>query len=148
MRGLLILLLAYPFLELYSLFLLADQIGGSATLLWVIATVLLGMALMRGSKLGGLLTVTSTLRQGEVSLLGLLWPLRVMLAGLLFAIPGLISDLLALLLLLPWKGPKLVDLPFAGRNPASGPSPEQSADIIEGEYERVDSSTPRDRHLN
>lgn len=149
MRGLLILLLLYPFLEMYSLFLLADKIGGGWTLLWVIASFFLGSLLMRGSKLGGLLTVASTLREGKVGLFSLLWPLRIMIAGLLLAIPGLVSDVFALLLLLPWPSPKLAEINLDERFRA-GPQPngEQGKDIIEGEYERVDPRTPSDRHLH
>lgn len=153
MRGLLILLLLYPFLEMYSLFSLADHIGGGWTLAWVIVTFLLGSALMRNSKLGGLLTLAGTLREGKVSLFSLLWPLRIMLAGLLLAIPGLVSDVLALLLMLPWKGPKLADIDMnqAFRQPgAQQPGPDNAAngDIIEGEYEHVDRSKPNDRRLH
>ncbi len=153
MRGLLILLLLYPFLEMYSLFSLADHIGGGWTLAWVIVTFLLGSALMRNSKLGGLLTLAGTLREGKVSLFSLLWPLRVMLAGLLLAIPGLVSDVLALLLMLPWKGPQLanIDMSQAFRQPGAqqhGPDNAANGDIIEGEYEHVDRSTPNDRRLH
>ncbi|WP_174873585.1 FxsA family protein [Vogesella oryzae] len=148
MRGLLILLLLYPFLEMYSLFLLADKIGGSWTLLWIITSFFLGTLLMRSSKLGGLLTAVTTLREGKVGLFSLLWPVRLMFAGLLLAIPGLISDVFALLLLLPWPSPKIADINLGGGfNNGARPGNEQADDIIEGEYERVDPRTPNDRHL-
>ncbi|WP_144372329.1 FxsA family protein [Vogesella urethralis] len=154
MRGLLILFLLYPFLEMYSLFALADHIGGGWTLAWVIVTFLLGSALMRNSKLGGLLTLAGTLREGKVSLFSLLWPLRVMLAGLLLAIPGLVSDVLAIILMLPWKGPKLADLnmnqPFGqgGEQPFQHQPGGEQGDIIEGEYEHVQRPAPDDRRLH
>ncbi|SCK10417.1 FxsA family protein [Vogesella sp. LIG4] len=149
MRGFLILLLLYPFLEMYSLFWLADHIGGGWTLVWLLVSFVLGSMLMRGSKLGALLTIAGTLRQGNVNLFTLLWPLRIMIAGLLLAIPGLISDVFALLLLLPWPGPKLTELNMGDnfRQPPQNP-PSGEADIIEGEYERVDPRTPSDRHLH
>lgn len=149
MRGFLILLLLYPFFEMYSLFWLADHIGGGWTLAWVIASFFAGSLLMRGSKLGGLLTIAGTMRAGNVSLFSLLWPLRIMLAGLLLMIPGLLSDLFALLLLLPWPGPKLADLniPQAPFGQTGQPGNNGSTDIIEGEYERVEPRTPQDRHL-
>jgi len=150
MRSFLILLLLYPFFEMYSLFWLADHIGGGWTLAWVLVSFLAGSMLMRGSKLGGLLTIAGTLRSGDVKLFSLLWPLRIMLAGLLLMIPGLLSDLFALLLLLPWPGPKLADLniPKAPYDQTSQQSPRGAgSDIIEGEYERVDPRAPRDKHL-
>lgn len=153
MRGLLILLLLYPFLEMYSLFTLADHIGGGWTLAWVLLTFLLGGAMMRNSKLGGLLTLAGTLREGKVSLFSLLWPLRVMLAGLLLAIPGLVSDVLAIILMLPWKGPKLADLNVNQGFGAQSGQPFQhqageQGDVIEGEYEHVQRPAPDDRRLH
>lgn len=144
MRAFLIILLLYPFAEIFSLLSLADAIGGGWTIAWLLFTVLLGVVMMRNSKLASLLTIGSVLKQGQVSLLALLWPLRVMLAGLLFAIPGLISDVLALLLMLPWRGPTLANMvppsPTAGTNNAG------SGDIIEGEYQRVDKTVdPKSR---
>ena len=153
MRAFLIVLLLYPFAEIFSLITLADAIGGGWTIAWLLFTVLLGVAMMRNSKLASLLTIGSVLKQGQVSLLALLWPLRVMLAGLLLAIPGLVSDVLALLLMLPWKGPKLanIDMSQAFRQPGAqqhGQDNAANGDIIEGEYEHVDRNTPNDRRLH
>ncbi len=136
MRAFLIVLLLYPFAEIFSLITLADAIGGGWTIAWLLFTLLLGVAMMRNSKLASLLTIGSVLKQGQVSLLALLWPLRVMLAGLLFAIPGLISDVLALLLMLPWRGPALANM--VPPSPSAGTDSSGNGDIIEGEYQRVD----------
>ncbi|MDC7709683.1 FxsA family protein [Vogesella indigofera] len=146
MRAFLIVLLLYPFAEIFSLVTLADAIGGGWTIAWLLLTVLLGVAMMRNSKLASLLTIGSVLKQGQVSLLALLWPLRVMLAGLLFAIPGLISDVLALLLMLPWRGPTLANMaPPSPPPPADGSA---GGDIIEGEYQRVDKTVDPNSRLH
>jgi UPF0716 protein FxsA len=55
--------------------------------------------------------------------------LRYALSGLLFAIPGILSDLLAILLLLPFKGPTLQNV----ASPAG-----MADDVIEGEFSRVE----------
>lgn len=146
MRAFLIVLLLYPFAEIFSLISLADAIGGGWTIAWLLFTLLLGVSMMRNSKLASLLTISSVLKQGQVSLLALLWPLRVMLAGLLFAIPGLISDVLALLLMLPWRGPSLANM----APPSPPPTADGSAggDIIEGEYQRVDKTVDPNSRLH
>jgi len=141
MRIFLLLLLLYPLLEIATLVALADHFGGGTVLLIVLASSLLGVWMLRNQKLGALLTLSSVLRQGgQVSLYSLLWPLRYALSGLLFAIPGIISDLLAILLLLPFKGPAL-KVPVAGH----GNSPD---DVIEGEYSRVDKTSDPQQRLH
>lgn len=140
MRAILLLLLLYPLLEIATLVTLAQHFGGGTVLLLVLASSLFGIWMLRNQQLGALLTLSSVLRQGQqVSLYSLLWPLRYALSGLLFAIPGLLSDLLAILLLLPLRGPTL---PQANR-PGDMP-----ADVIEGEYSRVDPPADRQRHLH
>lgn len=148
MRAFLLVLLLYPIAELASLIYLADAIGSGWTFAWIFATVLLGIGMMRNGKLGSLLTLGSLMREREVSLFALLWPVRIMLAGLLLAIPGLISDVLALVLLLPIKGPSI-------KNPASPQGFQsqtqqapQDGDIIEGEYQRVDKTVDPDSRLH
>lgn len=146
MRVFLILLLLYPFAEVFSLVMLADAIGSGWTFVWTLFTFLLGIGMMRNSKLATLLTIGSVLKQKQVSLFALLWPIRIMLAGLLFAIPGLISDVFALLLLLPWKGPTLANMPPPG--PQAAPEASSNGDIIEGEYQRVDKTVDPNSRLH
>ncbi|TCW32754.1 FxsA family protein [Gulbenkiania mobilis] len=141
MRGLLLFLLLYPFLEIAGLVMLADRIGGGPTLLWLLFTGVLGLAMLRNQRVGTLLTLGAMFRQGErVSLYSLLWPVRYLLAGLLFLIPGVISDVLAVLLLLPLAGPKL-------RPPGPG-GPSAPEGVIEGEYTRVDDTQDPNRRLH
>ncbi|UTH75474.1 FxsA family protein [Chromobacterium sp. IIBBL 290-4] len=151
MRALPLLLLLYPFAEIATLVALAGRIGGFAVFLLVMLSSLLGLWMLRNQKLGALLTLGSVMRQGDkVSLYSLLWPLRYALAGLLFLLPGLLSDVFAILLLLPFKGP---DISLGGR--AAGPmgpmgpaGQNGGSDIIEGEYSRVDETQPTDRRLH
>ncbi|KUM05293.1 membrane protein FxsA [Chromobacterium subtsugae] len=146
MRALLLLLLIYPFAEIAVLVALADHIGGLAVFLLVLLSSMLGLWMLRNQKLGALLTLGSVMRQGEkVSLYSLLWPLRYALAGLLFLLPGLLSDALAVLLLLPIKGPD-IQIPTGGPRPTHGPDA-GAGDVIEGEYSRVDDKPRPGRHL-
>ena len=63
----------------------------------------------------------------------------VLLAGVLLIFPGVISDLIALILLLPLRGPQL----GAGQS-APGEGPRAANDsVIEGEFSRVDDPKKR-----
>lgn len=140
MRGLLLLILLYPFAEIATLVAMADTWGGGMTMLWIILSAIIGIAMLRNQQLGTLLTLGSLMGQGDrISLYSLLWPLRYLLAGVLFLIPGVISDVLAVLLLLPLKGPSI---------PRSAAPPPSADNVIDGEYTREDDPVDRSRHLH
>ncbi len=130
------IVLAFPVIELIGLVLLAGRIGGLATLLWLVASALVGMWILRNQRLGLLLTAWGALNQGgQMSLYQMLWPLRFLLAGVLLIFPGVISDIIALIL----RGPQL----GAGQS-APGEGPRAANDsVIEGEFSRVDDPKKR-----
>ena len=145
MRGFLLALFIYPFVEIASLIMMAGHLGATFTLFWVIGSALLGILMLRNQQIGRLLTLGAVFKQGErLSLYSLLWPLRYVLAGVLFIIPGVISDVLAVVLLLPLKGPqiKMQETRFEGWQ---GPAQERNSDgdVIEGEF--TSKNDPRDR---
>lgn len=134
-----LLVLLFPIIEILLLVSLANHIGLMATLLYLILSALLGSWMLRNQKLGTLLTLGSIMRQGErVSIYSLLWPLRYALAGVLFIIPGILSEVGAILLLLPLKGPAM--------QTASRQAP-MDDDVIEGEFQRVDDRPDTGRTL-
>ena len=55
------IILAFPVIELIGLVLLAGRIGGLATLLWLVASALVGMWILRNQRLGLLLTAWGAL---------------------------------------------------------------------------------------
>jgi UPF0716 protein FxsA len=119
----------YPIAEISLLIMLASHIGVIGTLLYLIFSALLGVSMLKNQKLAALLTLGSIMRQRQgVSVYSLLWPLRYSLAGLLFILPGILSEVAGIVLLLPLKGPK-----FRSGAPAA---PQDG--VIEGEFHRVD----------
>ncbi|WP_229804530.1 FxsA family protein [Paludibacterium paludis] len=131
----------YPFAEIAALVTLAGHIGGGGVMLYILLSALLGIFMLRNQKIGALMTLGSLMNNGpEISLYSLLWPLRYTLAGVLFIVPGVISEIAAILLLLPLKGPKIAM--------AARPAPVQADDIIEGEYHRVDEPADPNRRLH
>jgi len=138
--------LLLPWIELFTLIRLGASIGAFATLMYVFATLVLGLGLMR---LQGV-EVLARLREAQlgwsVPPRALMDELSLGLAGLLLAIPGLVTDALALLVLI---GPLLrritgqnrSDPPVGGVGPGAGPAAGAGArpgEPLEGEYQRLD----------
>ena len=105
----LIIMLSFPALEVYLLVAVYQYIGW-----WVIALLVLsalaGMALIAEERLVFIARMVMTLQNGGSPFRALFQSGRNMVAGALLIFPGLISDVLALLILLipgRWLGPKV-----------------------------------------
>ena len=119
-----VLLLAFPVLEGWLLFRLGDRFGWWVVA-WLVLAVICGAALIRMEKLVWALRIAGSLREQRSPIGALLTSARSVVAGLLLIFPGVISDALALMVLL-WPLPK-------GRPLDGGGSP---PGVIEGEYRR------------
>lgn len=115
-----LILLGFPLLELWVGILVAREIGWWL-LVWMIADVFVGVALIREERFAVIGRVMSAAQQGQNPARAMLASGRLMLAGLLLILPGVISDGFALLLLL-WPRRK----PPVAANDA----------VIEGEFRR------------
>lgn len=116
MRNLLLILLGFSFLEIYFLIKLAEHVGGLPVILFLAASAFGGWRLIRNefhSLLGRAFAPTPLLLSE--------FPARKLIAGILLIVPGIISDIAALVLLL-W--PRKPDAPDHG--------------IIEGRFHRMD----------
>ena len=116
MKNLLLILLGFSFLEIYFLIKLADHIGGLPVILLLAASAFAGWQLIK-SELHALLNrafAPSSSFFGE-------FPATRLIAGILLIIPGILSDIVAIILLLWPKKPQ---------EPDSG--------IIEGRFHRMD----------
>lgn len=138
------LLLLLPLVELATLILLGQRVGVAWTLLWVLASGLLGVLIIQRQGWSMLQQVQQRMAQ-ERSPFGILQAgLWGVLAGLLLLFPGLITDALALpCLLLAWRSRNR-----PGPGEPGGPQVWQRGEhtIIEGEWrsaEPRDSSDPR-----
>ena len=93
------ILLGFPLLELWVAVLLAQKIGWWL-LLWFIATTLLGVTLIREERFAVVGRVMGALQQGQDPFQAIFTSGRLMLAGLLLILPGVVSDGIALLILI------------------------------------------------
>ncbi len=128
MRLLLVaILLCFPLLEAVVLVRLSETLGWWI-LAWVVLAACAGMALIKEARFAMVARLAAGLAQGEFSIVALTDSARTVVAGLLLIFPGVVSDLLALtLLLLP--GPRLVSDSAARRVDAGT--------LIEGQFRRT-----------
>lgn len=136
MKGLLvrfwpIIALAFPVLEIAGIVFFWGEIG-AWTLLWLLATVVFGAALISAERIAFVPGMAATLLSGGNPVQALLASGLRFLAGILFIIPGPVSDVVAVGLLL-WAGmrPPPPNLP-------GGPGRKPGDEVIEGDYRRVD----------
>lgn len=124
-------------LEILSIVFVGKLIGGLATFGLMILSAIFGTFLMRNmSNISKVMLASGMLKNGFVSFYELFLPIRVPLAGLLFIIPGFLSDVLGLLLLLPFSVGKPVakspdeDTQFTRYRSSS----HGNDDVIEGDF--------------
>ena len=103
MLGRLILLFTVvPLAELYILIKIGGQIGGINTVLLVFMTAVLGGALARLQGLRTLQQIQSSLSQGQIPAEELIDGVLILAGGILLLTPGVLTDLFALVLLIPF----------------------------------------------
>jgi UPF0716 protein FxsA len=125
---LLAILLGFPLLEAVVLARLADTLGWWV-LAWVVLAACSGMALIKEARFAMLARLAAGLANGTFMITALTDSARTVIAGLLLIFPGVVSDLIALtLLLLP--GPRAVVTETARRSRPHGT-------LIEGEFRRT-----------
>lgn len=130
MRYLLLgIVLVFPVVDLYTTVRVAHWTG-IPTWLWLACSTLAGLSLLRSERLA-FRAATIAAMHGEQSLLrGLVDSGRKVLAALLLLLPGIMSDVIALLLLA---------LPLNVGGGATGASPRATrGPYIDGDYRRID----------
>lgn len=125
MRLLIVLaiLLAFPLLELYVLVRLAEVYGWWLAL-YMLFTASVGWLMIMEERLAVFGRLFHIVQNGQHPVVALLTSARRLVAGLLLIFPGVISDVIAVLLL-------LIPIP-------SGPRRRMDDGVIEGEWRRED----------
>ena len=131
----LVILMGFPLLEgavLYEL--AAGPTGhGGWVLAWLVFAAIAGVVLIKQARFSLVTRLAAALSQGQFSLAAIIDSFRTVLAGLLLIFPGVISDVMALfLLLLPLREPAYRRAPPATPNG----SRIRSDGVIEGEFRR------------
>jgi UPF0716 protein FxsA len=121
-------LLAFPIAEIWILINLFHQYGWWVVL-YLVAMVLLGLQLIRDEKLLFSGRLMQSLNQGGNPMKAMFGSARNIIAGILLIIPGVLTDLIAVVLLL---------IPVSKSEIKSSTFKQQAAndDVIEGEFHR------------
>ena len=91
----------YPLMELWSLIELGAQTTAATAVLWVLLAGLVGLGAIRFAGTQVLIRLQAAQREGALQQRLLAGDMALAFAGLLLMIPGLISDALALLVMIP-----------------------------------------------
>ncbi|NOT14449.1 MAG: FxsA family protein [Methylotenera sp.] len=130
-----LILLAFPIAEIWLLFVLGAQYG-VWLLLYLVGVALLGVQLIREEKLLFTGRMMQSLSAGGNPMKAMFGSARNIFAGVLLIIPGIITDVIAtILLLIPIK-----DKPLLNDQSLHTSHTNQAAndDVIEGEFRRED----------
>ena len=149
MPTLLILLVTIPLAELFLLIEVGGLIGALPTIGLCLLTALVGAALLRQQGLQTLARARQNLDRGALPAVELLEGVALILGGAMLLTPGLITDFLGFLCLIPVTRHWLVRLALARMAVRFGPAGPGANDgppgrgesahrIIEGEFERRD----------
>jgi len=140
-----VLLLLVPILELMTLIAVGRALGGWPTFLLLVATSLLGAWLIRHEGSRAWAALSRALQSGRMPARELADGMLVLVGGTLLLFPGFLTDLLGLVLVLPFTRPaarRLLEVVIAHRllaqaAPFGGPPGRTGSsggdDVIEGE---------------
>jgi UPF0716 protein FxsA len=131
----LLLLLLFPLAEIATFILVGGAIGVVRTLGLIIVSSLIGMTMLRDA---GVMTALKLQREKGNPAAILAEGGTRMLAGLLLLIPGFLTDIAAILVLIPATRGLLFGR-LAGRAPTASPTQASTRpDVIEGDFRRLD----------
>ena len=132
-----LILLAFPFAEIFLLVDLAHKYGWWV-LFYLFVVGYLGLQLIRGEKLLMSAKMMQSMSADGNPIKTMLGSARNMVAGVLLIIPGIITDIIAvILLLIPISKPNLN--PNFQNNATNAPYQPKAAndDVIEGEFTKI-----------
>jgi UPF0716 protein FxsA len=121
-------------LEVFVLLWVGEHIGIGWTLAWIVASSLLGIAMVRVAGVHAVIRIHRKLTRQELPTQELLDMALILAGGFMLIAPGFVSDAIGLLLLLPpvrWVLRGLVTVVFGQLLPSPAARPGPSDDVIE-----------------
>ena len=100
-KWLFLLFLLVPIAEIYVLIEVGEVIGAGWTILFVIATAVLGAWLVKLQGLSTMQRAQESIRRGDTPALEMLEGMTLFISGFLLLIPGFVTDAVGFLLLVP-----------------------------------------------
>ena len=148
-RLLFLLFLIIPAIEIALFIQIGGVIGVIPTLLLILITAIVGVALLRLQGLATLVRVQESLNRGEIPAVEMLEGLMLLLSGAFLLTPGFFTDAVGFAALMPavrrsvaiWLLSHLNIMTFGGGRPPGGPdvhTDSQGHRTIEGEFQKKD----------
>jgi UPF0716 protein FxsA len=131
--ALVLIVLALPFLDLWGLWELVRFIGPLPTLALVVVAAVIGIAIIRSERVRMGPRLQALREGGAWSLPSLLYTFRRLVAGILLMYPGVLSDVVAVILLL-----------LPEQTAGATAQPASARQIIDGEFRRVEPANDAD----
>ncbi|MBF0180391.1 MAG: FxsA family protein [Magnetococcales bacterium] len=138
-----LLLVTLPFVEIWLLIWAGRHLGAGTVLLSLVAAGLIGAALIRGTGPRALDAIQERLLRDESPGGELLDAAMMLTAGAMLVLPGYLSDLAAILLLIPWTRSILRARILTILVRHARPIPPAGKMVIEGESTREENDPPR-----
>jgi UPF0716 protein FxsA len=138
MRYFFLFLIIFPFIEIYALIVIGGSIGAFNTMLWIFFSGIMGLYLLRNQGLKTLLDIQSKKTVFEPTADNFLKTIFTPIGGFFLLIPGFITDVIGILVLLPITRIFILGLLFSYLRPigqGSGTN-KNNGDWIEGEYRK------------
>ena len=138
MRYFFLFLIIFPFIEIYTLIAIGGSIGAFNTVLWIFFSGIIGLYLLRNQGLKTLLDIQSKKSVFEPTADNFLKTIFTPIGGFFLLIPGFITDVIGILILLPITRIFILGLFFSYLRPigqGTGTN-KNNGDWIEGEYRK------------
>ncbi len=138
MRNFFLFLIIFPFIEIYTLIAIGGSIGAFNTMLWIFFSGIMGLYLLRNQGLKTLLDIQSKKSVFEPTADNFLKTIFTPIGGFFLLIPGFITDVIGILILLPITRIFILGLLFSYLRPigqGTGTN-KNNGDWIEGEYRK------------
>ena len=125
-----VLAVLLPLVEIFLFVIVGGSIGPIWTILEVILTAVVGLALLRRLGLGGFWRMRKALQTGETLLFGMLDTTFLAFGGVLLFVPGFFTDAVGLLLMVPLVRALAIRRVLSNIRTRRG----READVIEVDY--------------
>ena len=138
MRYFFLFLIIFPFIEIYTLIVIGGSIGALNAMLWIFFSGIMGLYLLRNQGLKTLLDIQSRKSVFEPTADNFLKTIFTPIGGFFLLIPGFITDVIGILVLLPITRIFILGLLFSYLRPigqVTGTN-KNNGDWIEGEYRK------------
>ena len=134
MNTVLILIIGIPLIEIYLFIKIGSQIGAFNTVLLILTTAIIGVFYVRYEGFNTLKSAMGQLIKNEIPVYEIISGATLAFAAFLLIIPGFATDLIGILLVIPYSR-RIILGRFIKKNKAKYGQTENKKNYIDGEFE-------------